>query len=205
MPSRDDWDDEAPPPPPFADAPPPPPDVLPQGEVYDWYVRGLDLLEGGNAAAAVTLLTHAANSEPESRSVREALARAQFDSGLYDEAVQSFSWIISINPADDYAQFGLGLAAAKIGDLPPRSSTSRWPPPCARTSRTTRPLCAAPAPPSPPTGEAPVEGHRCSRPPGCTTSPCSTWTASSTWARRRSRASVRRWPTCAGPGCGWRS
>jgi tetratricopeptide (TPR) repeat protein len=114
----DDWDDEAPPPPPFADAPPPPPDVLPQGEVYDWYVRGLDLLEGGNPAAAVTLLTHAANSEPESRSVREALARAQFDSGLYDDAVQSFSWIISINPADDYAQFGLGLAAAKIGDLP---------------------------------------------------------------------------------------
>ena len=46
----DDWDDEAPPPPPFADAPPPPPDVLPQGEVYDWYVRGLDLLENGNAA-----------------------------------------------------------------------------------------------------------------------------------------------------------
>ena len=88
MPSRDDWDDETPPPPPFADAPPPPPDVLPQGEVYDWYVRGLDLLESGNAAAAVTLLTHAANSEPESRSVREALARAQFDSGLYDEAVR---------------------------------------------------------------------------------------------------------------------
>jgi tetratricopeptide (TPR) repeat protein len=117
VPSRDDWDDETPPPPPFADAPPPPPDVLPQGEVYDWYVRGLDLLESGNAAAAVTLLTHAANSEPESRSVREALARAQFDSGLYDEAVVSFSWIISINPADDYAQFGLGLAAAKIGDL----------------------------------------------------------------------------------------
>src|SRR4029078_6046518 len=117
VPSRDDWDDEAPPPPPFADAPPPPPDVLPQGEVYDWYVRGLDLLESGNAAAAVTLLTHAANAEPESRSVREALARAQFDSGLYDEAVESFSWIISINPADDYAQFGLGLAAAKIGDL----------------------------------------------------------------------------------------
>ena len=26
--------------------------------------------------------------------------------------------IIPINPADDYAQFGLGLAAAKIGDLP---------------------------------------------------------------------------------------
>ena len=86
--------------------------------------RGLRLVRAGSRSArrrerggGRTLLTHAANSEPESRSVREALARAQFDSGMYDEAVQSFSWIISINPADDYAQFGLGLAAAKIGDL----------------------------------------------------------------------------------------
>jgi tetratricopeptide (TPR) repeat protein len=114
----DDWNDETAPPAPFADAPPPPPDVLPKGEVYDWYTRGLDLLDGGNAAAAVTLLTHAAQAEPRSRSVREALARAQFDAGLYADAVDSFGWIISVNPADDYAQFGLGLAAAKTGDLP---------------------------------------------------------------------------------------
>ena len=111
------WDDEPSRAVPYADAPPPPPDVLPEGEVYDWYVRGLDLLDGSNAAAAVTLLTHAAQAEPDSRSVREALARAQFDAGLYAEAVDSFSWIISVNPADDYAQFGLGLAAAKTGDL----------------------------------------------------------------------------------------
>ena len=113
----DDWNDEATHPAPFADAPPPPPDVLPKGEVYDWYSRGLDLLEGGNPAAAVTLLNHAAEAEPQSRSVREALARAQFDVGLYADAVESFGWIISVNPADDYAQFGLGLAAAKTGDL----------------------------------------------------------------------------------------
>lgn len=102
---------------PYDDLPPPPPDVLPQGEVYDWYIRGMDLLDGGNAAAAVTLLTHAAQAEPESRSIREALARAQFDAGMYSEAVESFEFIISVNPADDYAQFGLGLAAAKTGDL----------------------------------------------------------------------------------------
>lgn len=102
---------------PFDDLPPPPPDVVPQGEVYDWYIRGVDLLSDGNPSAAVILLGHAAESEPESRSVREALARAQFDAGLYDEAVTSFEWIISVNPADDYAQFGLGLAAARTGDL----------------------------------------------------------------------------------------
>lgn len=102
---------------PFADAPPPPPDVLPQGEVYDWYIRGLDLLEGGNPAAAVQLLSHAATAEPQSRSVREALARAQFDAGQYPAARDSFAWIVSVDPADDYAQFGLGLAATKVGDL----------------------------------------------------------------------------------------
>lgn len=102
---------------PYEDLPPPPPDVLPSGEVYDWYVRGIDLLDGGNPAAAVTLLTHAAQAEPASRSVREGLARAQFDAGMYAEAAESFEWIITVNPADDYAQFGLGLAAAKNGDL----------------------------------------------------------------------------------------
>lgn len=110
------WDDEEAPRP-FADAPPPPPDVLPQGEVYDWYIRGVDLLDAGNPAAAVQLLAHAAASEPQSRSVREALARAQFDAGQYPEAKDSFEWIVAVNPADDYAQFGLGLAATKVGDL----------------------------------------------------------------------------------------
>jgi tetratricopeptide (TPR) repeat protein len=96
---------------------PPPPDVQPSGDVYDWYTRGVELLEGGSPAAAITLIARAAEAEPDSRSVREALARAQFDAGLYEEAVGSFGWIVSVNPADDYAQFGLGLAAAKIGDL----------------------------------------------------------------------------------------
>lgn len=102
---------------PFADLPPPPPDVVPQGEAYDWYARGLQLLEGGDAHAAVQVLTHTATAEPESRQVREALARAQFDAGFYAEARDNFTWIISVNPADDYAQFGLGLAATKLGDL----------------------------------------------------------------------------------------
>lgn len=89
----------------------------PSGEVYDWYQRGLALLEGGNAAAAVQILRHAARAEPRSRSVREALARAEFDAGMYVEARENFALIIEDNPADDYAQFGLGLASARTGDL----------------------------------------------------------------------------------------
>jgi tetratricopeptide (TPR) repeat protein len=89
----------------------------PEGEVYDWYTRGLELLESGNPAAASQLLSRAAAAEPASGSIREALARAQFDAEMYPEALDSFRTIVDGNPDDDYAQFGWGLAAARLGDL----------------------------------------------------------------------------------------
>jgi Flp pilus assembly protein TadD len=92
-------------------------DLGPVGDVYEWYRRGLDLLGQGNAAAAAQLLDRAADAEPQSRSVREALARAQFDAGQYAEARDSFAVIVEANPSDDYAQFGLGLSATRTGDL----------------------------------------------------------------------------------------
>jgi Flp pilus assembly protein TadD len=85
-------------------------------DVYDWYRRGLDLLTDGHSVDAVHLLTRAADAQPESRSVREALARAQFDSGQYTDARASFALIVEADPVDDYAQFGLGLSAARTGD-----------------------------------------------------------------------------------------
>ncbi len=93
------------------------PDGSPGGEVYDWYTRGVALLDRGNANAAVQLLAHAVAAEPGSRSVREALARAQFDAGQYGAARESFAWIVAHDPTDDYAQFGLGMAARRTGDL----------------------------------------------------------------------------------------
>ena len=87
----------------------------PAGEVYDWYVRGLGLLAGGNPDAAAQLLEHAHAQEPESASVREALARALFDSGRYTEASAFFRELIARRPDDDYAQFGLGLALTRLG------------------------------------------------------------------------------------------
>ena len=89
----------------------------PEGGVYEWYRRGLDLLAGGNAAAAATLLARAAEAEPGSRSVLEALARAQYDTGRYREAIDSFTELAAVNPTDDYAQFGLGMAASRAGEL----------------------------------------------------------------------------------------
>lgn len=89
----------------------------PVGGVYEWYQRGLSLLEAGSPAAALQLFERAADAEPNLHSVREALGRAQFDSGRYQEAAESFAIIVDENPVDDYAQFGLGLAATRNGEL----------------------------------------------------------------------------------------
>jgi tetratricopeptide (TPR) repeat protein len=89
----------------------------PEGGVYEWYQRGLQLLAERNPAAAATLLERAAEAEPGSRSILEALGRAQYDAGRFEAAITSFTALIAINPTDDYAQFGLGLAASRAGEL----------------------------------------------------------------------------------------
>ena len=89
----------------------------PGGSVYEWYRRGLQLLAERHPEAAATLLTRAAEAEPGSRSILEALARAQYDAGRYEEAIRDFTRLIAVNPTDDYAHFGLGLAASRSGEL----------------------------------------------------------------------------------------
>jgi tetratricopeptide (TPR) repeat protein len=85
-------------------------------DVHAWYTNGLDLLRKGSPAAAAHVLQRAANAEPESLSVREALARAQFDTGQYEAAAVNFATIVEASPTDDYAHFGLGLALARVGE-----------------------------------------------------------------------------------------
>jgi Flp pilus assembly protein TadD len=89
----------------------------PSGEVYDWYVRAMQLLEGGNPEAAASLLAHARAEEPSSTSVLEALARAVFDARRYAESAALFGELIEVNPDNDYARFGLGLARMRMGDV----------------------------------------------------------------------------------------
>ena len=88
----------------------------PGHDTYDLYRRGMELLGRGSAAAAAQLLERAAAAEPQSRSVLEGLARAQFDAGWYAAAAGNFRRIVEASPSDDYAQFGLGLALARTGD-----------------------------------------------------------------------------------------
>jgi tetratricopeptide (TPR) repeat protein len=89
----------------------------PSGEVYDWYVRAMQLLESGNPEAAAALLEHARVEEPASTSVLEALARAVFDARRYAESAEHFLQLIDANPDNDYARFGLGLARMRMGDI----------------------------------------------------------------------------------------
>jgi Flp pilus assembly protein TadD len=76
----------------------------------------MELLGRGSAAAAAQVLQRASTAEPEARSVREALARAQFDAGRYAEAADNFRLIVEASPSDDYANFGLGLSLARTGN-----------------------------------------------------------------------------------------
>ena len=92
-------------------------DSSPEGGVYEWFQRGAHLLADGNPDAAAMLLARAAEAEPGSRSILETLARAQYDAGRYAEAIDSFTRLIAGSPTDDYAHFGLGLAASKAGEL----------------------------------------------------------------------------------------
>ncbi len=92
-------------------------ETSPEGDVYEWYQRGVELLRNGDPAAAATLLARASAAEPGSRSILEALARAQYDAGRYQEAVISFTALTAVGPTDDYAHFGLGLAASRAGEL----------------------------------------------------------------------------------------
>jgi len=89
----------------------------PAGEVYDWFVRGRSLLDGGNPEAAAQLLMRAREHEPGSASVLEALARALFDARRYREAEVRFTELVDARPDDDYARFGLGLSRLRQGDL----------------------------------------------------------------------------------------
>lgn len=91
-------------------------DTALSGEVNDWYQRGIQLLDSGNPAAATQLLVRAAARVPRSRSVLEALARAHFDAEQYRDAADAFRTLAEANPDDDYAQFGWGLAVARLGD-----------------------------------------------------------------------------------------
>lgn len=83
--------------------------------MYEWYRRGCRLLEGGDPAAALTLLERVAAAEPQARHVRECLGRARLATRQYAAAEADFAQLVQRQPDDDYAHLGLGLALARQG------------------------------------------------------------------------------------------
>jgi Tfp pilus assembly protein PilF len=61
------------------------------------------------------LLSRAKLLEPEKGSIREALGRALFNAGRALRARREFAKAVQIDPASDYAHFGLALACERTG------------------------------------------------------------------------------------------
>lgn len=85
-------------------------------DAYAAYRDGRDLLSSGNPHAAVVALERARTLEPDKASVRETLARAYYRSARYDAAAAEFAHAVELDPVNDYAHFGLGLALIRTGD-----------------------------------------------------------------------------------------
>ncbi len=85
-------------------------------DVYDLVAEAKELMGSGNARRAADLLGRASAIEPDKASIREALARALFNSGRIARASEEFTKAIEIDPANHYAHYGLGLCKARLGD-----------------------------------------------------------------------------------------
>jgi Flp pilus assembly protein TadD len=83
---------------------------------YEAFQEGSKLLESANAHAAVVALERARALEPDKGSIRETLGRAYFRTGRFVAAREEFARAVELDPVNDYALFGLGLAQLREGD-----------------------------------------------------------------------------------------
>jgi Flp pilus assembly protein TadD len=83
---------------------------------YEAFQEGTRLLASQDAHAAAIALERARDLEPEQASVREALARAYYRTSRFPAASREFAVAVELDPVNDYAHFGLGLALLKQGD-----------------------------------------------------------------------------------------
>ena len=102
--------------------------------VYDLYQRGMSLLEDGHYHAATVPLSKAAGMEPDKTSIREALGRAYFRTGRFEDARGEFEAVVERAPTNDYALFCLGRSLMQLG----RTAEARKPLTLAATMNPTR-------------------------------------------------------------------
>lgn len=88
---------------------------LPDGGPYEWWLRGVELLERGDAAAAAVLLERTVEADAGSASGWEALGRASYDAGRFHRAAEAFARLLDIAPDSHYGHFALGLSLTRLG------------------------------------------------------------------------------------------
>jgi Tfp pilus assembly protein PilF len=86
-------------------------------EAYSLFQRGSGFLKEGHPAQAAMLLEKAMRLAPGKNSIVEALARAYFQIGRFDEAAELFRSITEAVPTNDYAHFGLACSLVKLGRI----------------------------------------------------------------------------------------
>ena len=80
-----------------------------------FFLKGKKHADDNDHVKAVMLFEKAIKLEPKKGSIREALATAYFNCGLYDAAEKHFRKALQIDAANDFAHYGLGLCLAKEG------------------------------------------------------------------------------------------
>ena len=80
------------------------------------FQEGMRLLELDDAHAAVVILERARDREPDQGSVREGLGRAYLRTHQFIEAAEEFAKAVELEPVNDYALYGLGVAQLTVGD-----------------------------------------------------------------------------------------
>lgn len=92
-----------------------PADAVPA--VYDLYREGCRRLDDGDPAGAIDPLEQAVAREPDSASLREALARACFATSRIRRARSEFERALALDPSNAYAHYGLGRTYERQGRL----------------------------------------------------------------------------------------
>ncbi len=84
-------------------------------DTYELFQQGKKHLRGGMNAQATVSLEKAKRREPESRSIREALAIAYFRMRRWEEAEAEFRALVELSPADEFAHHALARALVNQG------------------------------------------------------------------------------------------
>lgn len=87
-----------------------------QEETYELLKRGETFLKSHDPAPAAVILERARRQDPDRPSIREALGRAYYDSGLFVRALTEFHYIVEHYPTNSYAHYCLARCAEKLGD-----------------------------------------------------------------------------------------